>query len=72
MYRKEINTLRKIVHEVGFIYEKSAYFWFKTIVFYVPTVGEFEVLVCSRLLQFYHFYAEKTVENPGITLLVGE
>ena len=23
MYRKEINTLRKIVHQVGFIYKKK-------------------------------------------------
>jgi hypothetical protein len=60
------------VHHVGFIYKNSPYFWFKAIIFYVPAVGEFEVLVCPRLLKIYHFYAEKTVENPGNTLLMGE
>jgi hypothetical protein len=60
------------VHQFGFIYKKIAYFWLKAIVFCIPTVGEFEDLVCPRLLKFYNFYAEKTVENTGITLLMGE
>jgi len=72
MQGKELNILRKILHQVRFINKKSAYFCFEAIVFYVPTVGEFEVLVRPRLLKFYHFYTEKTVENPGITLLMGE